>query len=113
VPLSAAVFLAVAALATVALYASYALPIALGAVARARGRWVRRGAWDYGRAGVPLAWAAVAWSMGVGFVCTLANPLAMEIFAALLAALAVLWTTVVRARFEGPRVDLAHFERGD
>jgi amino acid transporter len=110
-PLSSAVFLAVAALATVALYASYALPIALGAVARARGRWVRRGAWNYGRAGVPLAWAAVAWSGVVGLVCTLANPLAMELFAALLVALAVLWTTRVRARFAGPKVDLAHFER--
>ena len=112
-PLSAAVFLAVAALATVALYASYAVPIALGAVARARGRWVRRGAWDYGRAGVPIAWAAVAWAVGVGFVCTLANPLAMEIFAALIAALAVLWVTAVRTRFVGPKVDLAHFERAE
>ena len=112
-PLSGAVFLAVAALATVALYASYALPIALGAVARARGRWVRRGAWNYGRAGVPVAWAAVAWTGVVGFVCTLANPLAMEIFAVLLVVLAVLWTTRVRARFAGPKVDLAHFERQD
>jgi amino acid transporter len=110
-PFSAAVFLAVAALATVALYASYALPIALGAVARARGRWVRRGAWDFGRAGVPLAWTAVAWACGVGFVCALANPLGMEIFTGLLAALGVLWFTVVRRRFEGPKVDLAHFER--
>ncbi len=112
-PLSSAVFLAVAALATVALYASYALPIALGAVARVRGRWVRPGPWHYGRASVPIAWAAVAWSGAVGFVCTLANPLAMEMFAALLAALAVVWALAVRTRFEGPRVDLRHFERGE
>jgi amino acid transporter len=110
-PFSAAVFLAVAALATVALYASYALPIALGAVARARGRWVRRGPWNLGRAGLLVAGSAVAWSCAVGIVCALANPLAMEIFAGLLVALAILWLTTVRARFEGPRVDLAHFQR--
>ena len=62
---------------------------------------------------MPVAWAAVAWTGVVGFVCTLANPLAMEIFAALLVVLAVLWTTRVRARFAGPKVDLAHFERED
>jgi amino acid transporter len=112
-PLSSAVFLAVAALATIALYASYAVPIALGAVARARGRWVKRGAWDFGRAGVPIAWAAVVWAAGVGFICTLANPLAMEIFAALIVVLAVLWATAVRARFVGPKVDLAHFEHAE
>jgi amino acid transporter len=109
-PLSTAVFLAVAALATVALYASYAVPIALGAIARTRGRWVRRGAWNFGRAGAPIAWAAVAWAAGVAFVCTLANPLAMEIFVVLIALLGVLWIAAVRRRFEGPKVDLAHFE---
>jgi amino acid transporter len=110
-PLSDAAFLAVAALATLALYASYAVPIALGAVARTRGRWTRRGAWDFGRAGVPLAWVAVGWTACVGFICTLANGLAVEMFVALIAALGVLWLMRVRGRFEGPKVDLARFER--
>jgi amino acid transporter len=108
--LSASVFLAVAALATVALYASYALPIALGAVARAQRRWTRRGPWNLGRAGVAVAWAAVAWTGIVFFVCTLANALAMAVFAGLLVGLAGLWGLVVRRRFTGPKVDLAHFE---
>jgi amino acid transporter len=108
---SAAVFLAVAALATVALYASYALPIALGALARVRGRWTRRGPWSYGRAGVPLACAAVAWTLCVFAICALANALAMELFAALLVVLGTLWVLVVRRGFQGPTVDLAHFER--
>jgi amino acid transporter len=110
VPLSETVFLAVAALATLALYLSYALPIALGAVARSRGRWTRRGPWSLGRLGVPAAWAAVVWTAGVVGVCTLANRLATAMLGGVLGALAVLWWTWVRARFAGPPVDLAHFE---
>jgi amino acid transporter len=109
-PLSEAVFLAVAALATISLYASYALPIALGASARVQGRWTRGGPWSVGRAGVPIALAAVAWTLFVFVVCALANPLAIEIFGALLVGLAALWLGYVRARFRGPAVDLAHFE---
>lgn len=109
-PFSEAVFLAVAALATIALYASYALPIGLGATARVRGRWTRRGPLSLGRAGVPVAWAAVVWTLVVAFVCTLANRLAMEVFMALVAALTALWTLRVRVSFTGPKVDLAHFE---
>jgi amino acid transporter len=110
-PLSGAVFLAVAALATVALYASYALPIALGVVARAQQRWTQPGPWNLGRAGVPVAAAAVAWTLLVFVVCALANVLAMRLFAGLLAGLAALWFGDVRRRFRGPAVDLAHFEQ--
>jgi amino acid transporter len=113
IPLSPAVFLAVAALATIALNASYAVPIALGAVARARGRWTRPGPWSLGRAGVPIAWAAVAWTALVFVVCTLANGAAMAGFAVIVLLLAALWTLVVRRAFRGPKVDLAHFEPGD
>jgi amino acid transporter len=111
-PLSEAVFLAVAALATIALYASYALPIALGAMARAQGRWRQPGPWTLGRAGGAVAAAAVAWTCGVLVVCTLANTLAMGLFAVLVVALAALWFGDVRRRFRGPGVDLAHFEGG-
>jgi hypothetical protein len=110
-PFSEAAFLAVAALATIALNASYALPIALGAVARARRRWTRMGPWSFGAAGVPLAWAAVAWTVFVLGVCTLANALAMELFGVILVALVILWTARVKPRFRGPKVDLSHFER--
>jgi amino acid transporter len=103
-------FLAVAALATIALYASYALPIALGAVARQRGRWRRPGSFHLGRAGIGLAWVAVAWAGFVFVVCTMANGLAAVLFIGLLVALAGLWVARVRGRFAGPKVDLAHFE---
>jgi amino acid transporter len=109
-PLSSEVFLAVATLATAALFASYALPIALGARARASGRWTKMGEWSLGRAGVGVAWTAVAWTVVVGVVCFLANRLAMAGFAALLVGLAALWALSVRRRFTGPRVDLAHYQ---
>jgi amino acid transporter len=109
-PFSEAVFLSVAALATIALNASYAVPIALGAVARTRRRWTRPGPWSLRGAGVLVAVLAVAWTLFVFLVCTLANALAMEIFAGLLVLLAALWFGRVRARFRGPAVDLAHFE---
>lgn len=108
--LSEAVFLAIAALATISLYASYAVPVALGALARMQGRWTRRGPWTLGGAGVAVAWASVAWTVVVGLVCTLANGLATAAFAVLLALLLLLWRSLVRRRFAGPRVDLADFE---
>jgi amino acid transporter len=104
-------FLAVAALATVSLYASYALPIALGASARLRRRWTEAGPWDLGRASVPLACAAVGWAIVVFVVCALADWLTIVLFVALLLVLAVLWERVVRHRFTGPPVDLSHFQR--
>jgi amino acid transporter len=109
--LSATVFLAVAALATAALYASYAVPIALGAVARVRGRWTRLGPWTLGRTGVSVAWIAVAWTALVEVVCGLANRLAAVAFAGLASVLVVMWLGYVRHRFRGPRIDLQHFER--
>ena len=63
-----------------------------------------------GRAGMPVAWAAVAWTFFVFFVCMLANTLAMIAFAVLLAGLALLWFAVVERRFVGPKVALADFE---
>jgi amino acid transporter len=108
--LSETVFLAVAALATVALYASYGLPILLGALSPTRARWTTRGPFGVGRAGVIVAWAAVGWSVFVFVVCSLANALAVKMFAVLIVGLAALWFFVVRRAFRGPRVDLAHFE---
>jgi amino acid transporter len=112
-PFSDAVFLAIAALATVALYASYAVPIGLGAVARLRGKWTRRGPFSLGRAGPAIAFASVGWTVAVFAICALANALAMELFAGVLALLAALWVGVVRRTFQGPKVDLSHFEHAE
>src|SRR5262249_2945421 len=55
---------AMVALSTLALYASYAVPIGPGLWARSSGRWTERGPWDLGRwsswvNAVALAWVAV------------------------------------------------------
>jgi amino acid transporter len=113
-PLSDAAFLAVASLATTGLYTSYATPILLGAIARARGRWTRRGPWNLGRFGSWAGWGAVAWSGAVLVVCSLPpNVVAGEMLGGVVAALALLYFGVVRGRFRGPSMDLKALERGD
>jgi amino acid transporter len=111
-PLGDAPFLAIASLATTGLYASYAFPIALGAVARARGRWTRRGPWHLGALGVPIAWAATAWAAFVLVTCSLPpNAIAGGMIAGTLAALCAFYATVVRGRFRGPKVSFEDIER--
>jgi amino acid transporter len=91
------------ALSTIALYASYGVPIALGRRARKNGLWTRRGPWDLGRASpvvnaVALAWIAV---LTVLFVLP-PNEVAGFTFAGLLVLLAVYWVLWRRADFRGP-----------
>jgi amino acid transporter len=103
-PLGDAVFLAIATLATTGLYTSYAVPILLGAIARARGRWTQRGPWNLGAFGPVVAWGAVAWSAFVLVVCCLPpNAIAGAMLAGVGAVLAGLYFAVVRGRFRGPR----------
>jgi amino acid transporter len=100
-------FLAVASLATTALYVSYATPIALGAVARHRGRWTALGPWNLGRAGTLIAWSAVAWSAVVLLAFGIPHGGAyLGLLAAVAALLAALYALFARGRFAGPRVVL-------
>ena len=111
-PLSDAVFVAVASLATTGLYTSYGLPILLGAVARARGRWERLGPWNLGAFGVAIAWSAAVWCVFVLVVCALPpNSTAGVMLGGVVGSLAVLYVTTVRGRFRGPRLALADVER--
>ncbi len=104
-------FLAVASLATTALYVSYAIPIVLGAVARHRRRWVKMGPWHLGRAGVPIAWLAVAWSCFVLVAFGVPRSGAfLGLLAAVAAVLAAVYFGRVRGRFKGPRIALASVE---
>lgn len=99
------------ALATTALYVSYGVPIALGALARRQGRWTRMGPFHLGRFGVPLACGAVLWAAFVVVVFVLPPRGA---FALVLAGLFALLSILYRARrasFRGPRVDLRELER--
>jgi amino acid transporter len=98
-------YAAVTALSTLALYASYALPIVAAVIARRAGRFGRRGPFHLGRwsglvNGLAIAWVAVA---TVLFVLP-PNDLAGETFALLLALLAFYWLTFMRTRFPGPKL---------
>jgi amino acid transporter len=97
-------FLAAASLATTALYVSYALPIALGAIARHRGAWHELGPWNLGKAGVPVAWGAVAWSVAVLAAFGLPHSGAyLLLLAAVVGCLAIAYAAFGRGRFKGPR----------
>jgi len=111
-PFSSAVFDAAAKTSTMALYVSYALPIAAGVLARSRGRWRTMGPFHLGRAGRAFGVLAVLWSGFVLVVCALPpNRTPAVLLAGVLVVLLVLHHLFARGRFKGPRVDLAALER--
>ncbi len=96
-------FLAVASLATTALYVSYVIPIAQGAIARHRGVWRRFGPWHLGRFGSFVAWCAVLWTVVVLATAALPHGGAyLALLVAVSAGLLVFYGAVVRGRFTGP-----------
>lgn len=110
-PFAQALFDAMAKMATMALYVSYAVPIGLGVVARRRGMWRTLGPFNLGGAGVPVAWAALAWSIFVLVVCSLPpNQLPAGMLGALVVVLVVVYAGSLRGRFVGPKVTLANLE---
>lgn len=110
-PFSDSLFDAMAKMATMGLYVSYALPILLGAVARHRRQWLTRGPFSLGRLGLPIAWAAVTWGAIVLLVCSLPpNQLPAAMLVSALVVLATIYFTFVRHRFEGPKVKLSTLE---
>jgi amino acid transporter len=100
-------FLAVASLATTALSVSYGVPIALGAVARHGRRWTTMGPWSLGRAGTPIAWAAVLWVLVVLGIAALPHDGAyLGLLAVVSALLALIYRFRIRGRFKGPTAPL-------
>jgi amino acid transporter len=107
----AGLFDVMAKMATMALYVSYGVPIAYGAVARRRGKWQRPGPFHLRGYGVPVAWAAVVWCVFVLAVCSLPpNVDAAVMLGGVVVLLLVVYSVAVRARFTGPKVDLAELE---
>ena len=94
----------IAAIGTVFLYCSYALPIAAGFWAYQR-TWVRFGPWDLGAVYRPLACISVA---GCLFLLVLGfqppNQQALPILLGTFLLMVVLWFGVERRRFKGPPV---------
>jgi len=96
-------FLAVASLATTALYVSYGVPIALGAVSRHRRAWTRKGPWHLGAAGIAVAWAAVLWVVLVLGIAALPHRGAyVGLLGTIGLALVAVYRGVVRGKFAGP-----------
>jgi amino acid transporter len=104
VALWADAYSAMVALSTLALYASYGVPIVCGFLRR---RTRRRGPWNLGRASGAFNALAIAW---IAACCVLfvlpPDELAGYTFAGCLAALALYWTAWMRRRFKGPPVSL-------
>jgi len=96
---------AMVALSTLALYASYALPIAVGFWARRSGRWTSLGPWNLGRASDAVNAMALLWIAAITVLFVLPpNALAGYTFAGCLALLALYWFGYMRTRFSGPKV---------
>jgi amino acid transporter len=103
VALSAEAYAAMTALSTIALYASYALPIALGLAARRSGRWKARGPWHLGRFSGAMNGLAIAWVLAAIVLFVLPpNELAGYAFGGVLVAIGLLWRFRMRGRFRGP-----------
>jgi amino acid transporter len=91
-----------AALSTVALYASYGLPVFLALLARRRG-WPRTGPWTLGKYGAAINVVAVLWIVFMVVVMSLPpNGLAGITFGSTCALLLVVWFGGMRKYFTGP-----------
>jgi amino acid transporter len=99
------VYTGMTALSTIALYASYGLPIFVGLRARNNGRWTRLGPWHLGRWSTPVNVAALLW---IGVLTVLfvlpPNQVAGYTFAGALALVGAYWLLWMRTRFKGPPV---------
>jgi amino acid transporter len=103
VALWANAYSAMTALSTIALYASYGLPIWVGLRARRNGRWRTFGPWDLGRWSTPLNIAALAWVCVLTVLFVLPpNELAGYTFGGALVLLVAYWFLWMRRRFKGP-----------
>ena len=104
-------FDAATSLATTALYVSYGAPIALGALARNRGRWKRRGPFHLGALGVPIAGLAVLWCVFVIVVFAIPPNQAYGItLLVVIGSLTLLYVVFARGRFKGPKVHVEDLE---
>jgi amino acid transporter len=103
-------YAAMVALSTLALYASYALPVWVGWRARRAGTWSHRGPWDLGRGSTPVNAVALAWCAVVMVLFVLPpNQLAGYTFAGTLVLLGLYWGLIQRHTFVGPKVTVRHY----
>jgi amino acid transporter len=94
----------VTSLSTVALYAAYTVPLALGFRARLHGSdWPRAAVWSLGKHGPWMNFVAVIYAAGIIVILMMPpNQLAGKTLAGVLAILAVIYYGTIRQRFTGP-----------
>jgi amino acid transporter len=94
----------VTSLSTVTLYLAYTIPIVLALRARRRGSgWASAAVWSLGRWGAAVNAIAIAYAFFICIVLVMPpNELAGKTLAGLLAALAVVYSAMVRRKFTGP-----------
>jgi amino acid transporter len=103
VALWANAYSAMTALSTIALYASYGLPIWVGLRARRSGRWSSFGPWNLGRWSTAVNIAALLWVCVLTVLFVLPpNELAGYTFGSSLLVLVAYWFLWMRRRFKGP-----------
>ncbi len=108
------VFLIVVSMATMGLYVSYGTPIALGLIAKANGKWTKRGPFTLGRYGSLCAVLGSLWCVFVLLVCSLPPNGKSGLLLAAFGSLAVAFYHLVAKRtFRGPKVTLETWEHGD
>ena len=101
------------ALSTIALYASYVVPVAAGLFARRSGRWTQRGPWNLGAWSTVVNVIAIAWVAFMTVVFVLPpNELAGWGFGGTLIAIALGWVLWARKHFRGPKVTLEGLHGG-
>lgn len=95
----------VTSLSTVALYAAYVIPVALGLWARLRGSdWPGAALWSLGRYGVAVNVIAVVYTGFISVVLVMPpNERAGKTLAGVIAALALIYAVRVRRKFRGPK----------
>jgi amino acid transporter len=107
VALWAEAYSAMVALSTIALYASYGIPIAVGLRARRKGIWKQPGPWNLGKWSTPVNLVALCWCAALTVLFVLPpNELAGYTFFGTCTLLLVAWFGGVRKKFAGPKVTL-------
>ena len=103
---TATAYSAIVALSTIALYASYGLPILAGLRARSAGVWTKRGPWHLGRFSTAVNVVALGWVAITGWCSSCCRPMSSRERCSRRASSSspVYWYAVHALAFQGPAV---------
>ena len=109
---SVKLYSAVVSVAVVSLYLAYGLALSARIYGSRKGQF-KKGAWNLGRFGDVITYIAVAWIAFIAVVLVLPpNEQAGKVLLWSVGGLTLIWFTVVRSRFHGPRKAATYLETG-